>query len=67
MFRVIAVFGVSTLLAVLVFTETAEAQPGFMPGFISGIVRDINDQPIAGVTVIGENSQWQRRVDGKTN
>ena len=37
MFRAIAVFGVSTLLAVLVFTETAEAQPGFMPGFISGI------------------------------
>ena len=67
MFRSIAVFGVSTLLAVLVFTETAEAQPGFMPGFISGIVRDINDQPIAGVTVIGENSQWQRRVDGETN
>lgn len=67
MFRAIAVFGVSTLLAVLVFTETAEAQPGFMPGFISGIVRDINDQPIAGATVIGENSQWQRRIDGETN
>ena len=67
MFRSITVFGVVSLLAGLVFTETATAQPGFMPGFISGVVRDINDQPIAGATVIGENSQWQRRVDGETN
>jgi len=67
MFRSITVFGIVSLLAVLVFTETATAQPGFMPGFISGVVRDINDQPIAGATVIGENSQWQRRVDTDTN
>ena len=67
MFRSITVFGIVSLLAVLVFTEPATAQPGFMPGFISGVVRDINDQPIANATVIGESSQWQRRVDTETN
>ena len=67
MCRSMTVFGIVSLLSILVFAETATAQPGFMPGFISGVVRDINDQPIAGATVIGENSQWQRRVDTETN
>ena len=58
---------VAVLVALPAFVDTAEAQRGFMPGFISGVVTTIDGEPVSGAMVFGENSQWQRRVETNTN
>ena len=56
-----AVFVVASFL--LVLAPSAEAQPGF----VSGAVRDVAGQPIAGAEVVGEYPRTQRRIDSVTN
>ena len=66
MSRSAVVLAVVALLVLSAFVDTAEAQTQ-TAGFISGVVRDIDGNPVPGATVIGENSQWQRRVETDTN
>ena len=40
---------------------------GAQTGLISGLVLDVDGNPIAGAEVVGENTQWQRRLEGTTN
>ena len=61
--RSIIALTVLTLLTLSGFIDTAEAQTGL----ITGVVRDINGDPITDATVIGENSDWQRRVEVDTD
>ena len=52
-----------TPLLLPVLSGTAEAQLGV----IFGVVRDVDGAPIADAQVVGENTQWQRRVETVTN
>ena len=36
-------------------------------GVITGAVRDVEGEPIVGAEVVGENTEWQRRVEATTN
>ncbi len=36
-------------------------------GVITGTVRDVEGEPIVGAEVVGENTEWQRRVEATTN
>ena len=36
-------------------------------GMITGAVRDVEGEPIVGAEVVGENTEWQRRVEATTN
>lgn len=45
------------------FAAVATAQTGV----ITGAVRDVEGEPIVGAEVVGENTQWQRRVEATTN
>ncbi len=45
------------------FAAVATAQTGV----ITGAVRDVEGEPIVGAEVMGENTQWQRRIETTTN
>ena len=45
------------------FAAVATAQTGV----ITGAVRDVEGEPIVGAEVVGENTEWQRRVEATTN
>lgn len=36
-------------------------------GVVTGTVRDIEGEPIVGAEVVGENTEWQRRIETTTN
>lgn len=36
-------------------------------GVVTGAVRDVEGEPIVGAEVVGENTEWQRRVETTTN
>lgn len=36
-------------------------------GVVTGSVRDVEGEPIVGAEVVGENTEWQRRIDTTTN
>ena len=42
---------------------SAEAQTGL----VAGTVRDVEGEPIVGAEVVGENTEWQRRIETTTN
>ena len=45
------------------FAAVAAAQTGV----ITGAVRDVEGEPLVGAEVVGENTEWQRRVETTTN
>ena len=54
----------SLLLPILpLLAAVANAQTGM----ITGAVRDVEGEPIVGAEVVGENTEWQRRVEATTN
>lgn len=54
----------SLLLPILpMLAVVANAQTGV----ITGAVRDVEGEPIVGAEVVGENTEWQRRVEATTN
>ncbi len=50
-------------LLLLSFVAVAAAQTGV----VTGAVRDIEGEPIVAAEVVGENTEWQRRVEVTTN
>ena len=36
-------------------------------GVVTGAVRDVEGEPIVGAEVVGENTEWQRRIETTTN
>lgn len=36
-------------------------------GVVTGAVRDVEGEPIVGAEVVGENTEWQRRIEATTN
>lgn len=53
--------------ALLLTSPLARQANAQTPGFVAGIVRDFEGQPIQGAEIFGENSQFQRRVETTTN
>ncbi len=51
----------SLFLASLPAVATAQT------GVVTGAVRDVGGEPIAGAEVVGENTEWQRRLEATTN
>ena len=51
----------SLLLASLAAVASAQT------GVITGAVRDVEGEPIVAAEVVGENTEWQRRIETTTN
>ena len=54
------------VVASLLLTSLA-AVAAAQTGVVTGTVRDIEGEPIVGAEVVGENTEWQRRIDTTTN
>ena len=54
------------VVASLLLTSLA-AVAAAQTGVVTGTVRDIEGEPIVGAGVVGENTEWQRRIDTTTN
>ena len=54
------------VVAALLLTSLA-AVASAQTGVITGTVRDVEGEPIIAAEVVGENTEWQRRVEATTN
>ena len=54
------------VVAALLLTSLA-AVASAQTGVVTGSVRDVEGEPIVGAEVVGENTEWQRRIDTTTN
>lgn len=55
------------VVAASLFLPSLAAVAAAQTGVITGAVRDVEGNPIAGAEVVGENTEWQRRVETTTN
>jgi tetratricopeptide (TPR) repeat protein len=62
-FAVIVTVPVVASLLLTSLAAVASAQTGV----ITGTVRDVEGEPIIAAEVVGENTEWQRRVEATTN
>lgn len=58
---------VSTLVIALPLLPSFVAVATAQTGVITGAVRDVEGEPIVGAEVVGENTEWQRRLETTTN
>ena len=58
---------VATLVVTLPLLPSFVAVATAQTGVITGAVRDVEGEPIVGAEVVGENTEWQRRVETTTN
>ena len=58
---------VATLVLAALLLPSLTGSAGAQTGLVSGAVRDIEGEPIAGAEVVGENAQWGRRLETTTN
>ena len=61
-----AVILTAPVVALLLLTSLA-AVASAQTGVITGTVRDVEGEPIVGAEVVGENTEWQRRIETTTN
>ncbi len=54
------------VVAALFLTSLA-AVASAQTGVVTGSVRDVEGEPIVGAEVVGENTEWQRRIETTTN
>lgn len=54
------------VVAALLLTSLA-AVADAQTGVVTGAVRDVEGEPIVGAEVVGENTEWQRRLEATTN
>ncbi|MYD87253.1 MAG: carboxypeptidase regulatory-like domain-containing protein [Acidobacteria bacterium] len=54
------------VVAALLLTSLA-AVASAQTGVVTGSVRDVEGEPIIGAEVVGENTEWQRRIETTTN
>ncbi len=54
------------VVASLVFASLVSVAAA-QTGVVTGAVRDIEGEPIVGAEVVGENTEWQRRIETTTN
>jgi tetratricopeptide (TPR) repeat protein len=54
------------VVAALLLTSLA-AVASAQTGVVTGSVRDVEGEPIVGAEVVGENTEWQRRIETTTN
>lgn len=59
--------GLSIPVVAALLAPSFAAVAGAQTGVITGAVRDVEGEPIAGAEVVGENTEWQRRVEATTN